>query len=156
MTKIHDLPKGGHSAMGLWIILRSSSKRGRQVWWGFPEDMSSLLALWHRNSSGHVVQLFSFLRPGPPCLTTPWVAGALEWGIWLRGENLETVIFHVVLCWGSGFSHQTCSWGAPTTIPSTALILGEQWTPSKPLSPFGCSGFCDSAGVTLRKGMWIP
>lgn len=85
LTKMHDLPKGGRSAVELWIIMRSSSKRGRQVWWGSTENVSSLLALWQRNSSDHVVQLFAFLRPGTPCLTPSWVAGALEWGIWLRG-----------------------------------------------------------------------
>lgn len=45
LTKMHDLPKGGHSSVELWIIMRSSSKRGRQVWWGSTEDVSSLLAL---------------------------------------------------------------------------------------------------------------
>lgn len=149
MTKLHDLPKGGHSAMDLWIIMRSSSKRERQVWWGFPEDMSC-------DVGTAVIMSSSSLYSWIPCLTTPRVAGELEWEIGLRGSCKAGESFSMS-CWGSGFSHQACSWGAPTTIPSTALILGEQWTPSsKPLSPSGCSGFCDSAGVTLRKGIQIP
>lgn len=97
LTKIHDMPKGGHSAVELWIIMRSSSKGGRQGWWGFPEDIFS---------TGPVTQKQQ--QSGCPVLCIPeartplshYPMGSCSTVMRNLAERLmqNRAIFHVTLC----------------------------------------------------------
>lgn len=151
MTKFYHLPKGEHCAVGLRIITLSSSKKGRQIWWDFPEDRASVSILWQRNTSTHVVQLLALLRPCLPCLTILRAAGALGWRSLAEVHaRIEMVTLHVI-SWDMAEGHASSTRHIPNEFLQLFPVQPWSWASNNLLLASHCHLLSAFSFVTVQE-----